>query len=122
VDRAGVEAWIEGYRRAWASGDAAAAVALFTEDATYRPSPLGDTISGRAAITSWWASATDATERWVMSWEVLAVDGDRAVARVEVRYTAPEVVRYLDLWVMRFAPDGRCAAFEEWWWRDPPTP
>jgi uncharacterized protein (TIGR02246 family) len=122
VDRARVRHWIAAYERAWAAGDPSALARLFTDDATYRPSPLGEPLTGRAAIAEWWASASDPAERWEMSSEVLAVEGDRAVARIEVRYTAPERVRYLDLWVMRFAPDGRCAAFEEWWWRDPPAP
>jgi len=35
--------------------------------------------------------------------------------RVEVWYGDPVQQEFRDLWVIRFAADGRCAAFEEWW-------
>jgi hypothetical protein len=39
---------------------------------------------------------------------------------VEVWYGHP-VREYRDLWVMRFASDGRCAWFEEWpFWPEQP--
>jgi ketosteroid isomerase-like protein len=120
VDRAHVEGWIRAYERAWRAHDAGAVAALFTADATYRASPLAPPVRGIDAITAWWRSESDPAERWELTSEVLAVDGPVAVARLDVRYSAPTEVRYLDLWVMRFAPGGRCDAFEEWWWRHPP--
>lgn len=36
------------------------------------------------------------------------------MARVRVRYGDPVTQEYADLWVLRFAADGRCAEFEEW--------
>jgi hypothetical protein len=44
------------------------------------------------------------------------------VARVAVDYGDPVTQSYRDLWVMRFGPDGRCAAFEEWPFWPPGTP
>jgi hypothetical protein len=49
-----------------------------------------------------------------MDAQIVAVDGDVAVARVHVRYEDPAPHEYRDLWIIRFAPDGRCQAFEEW--------
>ncbi|MEK8104631.1 hypothetical protein NKG94_04515 [Micromonospora sp. M12] len=46
--------------------------------------------------------------------EIVAVEGDTAVSRQEVRYGDPVDQEYRDLWVMRFADDGRCRSFEEW--------
>ena len=43
---------------------------------------------------------------------MVAVDGNTAVVRVEVAYEGD--AQWRDLWVLRFAPDGRSAAFEEW--------
>ena len=120
MDRAHVEGWIRAYERAWRSGDADAVAALFTPDATYRASPLAPSVRGIDAIAAWWRAESDPAERWELTSEVLAVDGPVAVARLDVRYSAPREFRYLDLWVMRFADDGRCAAFEEWWWAEPP--
>jgi hypothetical protein len=42
----------------------------------------------------------------------VAVDADTAVVRVEVDYERGRPWR--DLWVLRFAVDGRCRHFEEW--------
>ena len=49
-----------------------------------------------------------------MSADVVAVDGETAVVRVSVDYDRPDGGRWRDLWVMRFAEDGRCSSFEEW--------
>ena len=46
--------------------------------------------------------------------DVIAVDRATAVVRVEVGYGEPVSLEYRDLWVIRFASDGLCAAFEEW--------
>jgi hypothetical protein len=45
---------------------------------------------------------------------IIAVDGDTAVVRVEVFYGEPIDQEYRDLWIIRFADDGRCHSFEEW--------
>jgi hypothetical protein len=53
--------------------------------------------------------------------EPVAVEGLDAVIRVEVRYGEPVTQEYRDLWVLRFAPDGRVGTFEEWaYWPDKP--
>ena len=49
-----------------------------------------------------------------MRFELVAVEGDVGVARVDVRYGPPREQRYLDLWVVRLEEDGRCREFEEW--------
>ena len=49
-----------------------------------------------------------------MTSEVVAASDARAVVRVEVQYDPPVGRLYRDLWVLHFAADGRCAAFEEW--------
>jgi predicted DCC family thiol-disulfide oxidoreductase YuxK len=49
-----------------------------------------------------------------MTSELVTVDDDTAVVRVEVRYGGPPAREYRDLWVIRFADDRRALAFEEW--------
>ncbi|MGY1776855.1 hypothetical protein ACI8AV_13430 [Geodermatophilus sp. SYSU D00804] len=49
-----------------------------------------------------------------MAAEPVAVEGRDAVVRLEVRYGAPAPQEYRDLWVLRFADDGRVEDFEEW--------
>jgi hypothetical protein len=62
----------------------------------------------------WEAERDGPGEVFRMTSEVIAVDGDTAVVRVEVGYGNPVRQEYRDLWVLRFADDGRCAWFEEW--------
>jgi ketosteroid isomerase-like protein len=116
IDRAAVSAWIASYEAVWRSGRSEGLEALFTPGAAYGPTPSAPPLRGLAEIRAWWEAQTSPAERWRMEAEVVAVDGDRAVARLDVRYTAPAERRYQDLWLMRFAPDGRCAEFEEWYW------
>jgi len=49
-----------------------------------------------------------------MTAEPVAVEGDAAVVRVEVRYGEPVSQEYRDLWLLRFADDSRVSEFEEW--------
>ena len=53
-------------------------------------------------------------EGFTLRHHIVAVDGTTAVVRVEVDYASERSGRWRDLWVLRFADDGRCAAFEEW--------
>jgi hypothetical protein len=62
----------------------------------------------------WETERTGPDERFEMSSEVIAVDGDVAVARIEARYEDPSPHEYRDLWIIEFADDGRCQSFEEW--------
>lgn len=108
-------AWVAGYERAWRSPGTDALVQLFTEDATYQTAPYDDPIRGLSAIGVFWDREREGPdEAFSMESEVVAVEGERAVVRVHVWYGQPPVREYRDLWVLDFAPDGRCQAFEEW--------
>jgi uncharacterized protein (TIGR02246 family) len=112
MDRDGVTRWVSAYERAWRDDDVDAVGDLFTDDATYLRSPYEDALVGRAAIAAFWPEEPDA--EFTMAATPVAVDGDVAVVRVEVEYLRPEPQEYRDLWVIRFAPDGRAEWFEEW--------
>ena len=68
---------------------------------------------GLAAIAELWErERAGHDEEFEMRHEVVAAEGGTAVVRVEVEYgTGAE---YRDLWIVRFAADGRCSHFEEW--------
>jgi SnoaL-like protein len=115
VSRQDVVRWIEGYERAWRSPGTDALAELFEPKATYAPSPYDEPVAGLDAIAAFWdEERTGPDERFEMSSEVVALDGNVAVVRVEVHYLEPLEREYRDLWVIRFGADGRCAAFEEW--------
>jgi ketosteroid isomerase-like protein len=112
MDREQVMRWVAGYERAWQDGDLAAIAELFTEDARYRPSPYDDADVGHAAIRAFWLDDED--QAFTVRAEPVAVEGRDAVVRLEVRYGDPVRQEYRDLWVLRFAADGRVEDFEEW--------
>ncbi len=104
--------WVASYERAWRDGDLDAVADLFTEDAAYRRSPYEEPAVGHAAIRAFWAE--DGQEPFTVHAEPVAVEGRDAVVRLFVRYGRPVRQEYQDLWVLRFAGDGRVADFEEW--------
>jgi ketosteroid isomerase-like protein len=115
MDRDSVAAWIADYERAWRTPGTDGLAALFTQDATYSQRPYREPVVGLPAIARMWeAEREGADEAFRMTSEVLAVEGDTAVVRVEVWYGQPVTQEYRDLWVMRFAADGRCRHYEEW--------
>ncbi len=104
--------WVAGYERAWRSGDLDTVGELFTADARYRPSPYEEPKIGHAAIRAFWLD--DDGESFTVVAEPVAVEGRDAVVRLQVRYGDPAKQEYRDLWVLRFADDGRVEDFEEW--------
>jgi ketosteroid isomerase-like protein len=118
MDRQQVLNWVAEYERLWRTPGTDRLVEIFTPDATYRQSPFREPVIGLAAIQRMWDEERDtAYEEFEMTAAVLAVEDDTAVVRAHVRYGAPrkpEWQEWLDLWVIRYAADGRCRAFEEW--------
>ena len=62
----------------------------------------------------WESEREGPDEVFAMTSEIVALDGDTAVVRVEVKYGDPLDREYRDLWVIRLGEDGRAVAFEEW--------
>ena len=112
MTRADVMRWVAGYEQAWRDGDLEAVETLFTEEARYRLSPYDESESGQDAIKALWLD--DEGEVFTMEAEPVAVEGRDAVVRVKVVYGDSVRQEYLDLWVIRFAEDGRAEDFEEW--------
>jgi hypothetical protein len=66
---------------------------------------------GLDAIRGFWLD--DEGRTFTMRAEPIAVEDRAAVVRLEVQYHDPDQ-QYRDLWVLRFADDGRVEDFEEW--------
>ncbi|KGN30765.1 hypothetical protein N802_06040 [Knoellia sinensis KCTC 19936] len=112
TDRASVETWVADYLAAWRTEGTERLADLFTPDATYSPSPWAAPLHGLPEIEPWWEAERDGPdEAFTFTHEVVALDGDTAVLRVDVAYTHS---RWRDLWVVTFTPDGRAEFFEEW--------
>jgi ketosteroid isomerase-like protein len=105
-----VMAWVAAYERAWREQDADGLDALFTPDALYLRSAYDEGLRGLDAIRGFWRDDTPFT----MTASPVMVDGDQALVRVEVHYGGEPPHEFRDLWVLRFAADGRVEHFEEW--------
>jgi hypothetical protein len=118
MKRPDVEAWLARYERAWRTAGTTLLGELFTVDATYQQSPYAEPLAGLAPIAAMWEAEREGPdEPFTMARAVLALDGNVAVVRVDVAYEEGFPREYRDIWVIRFASDGRCAAFEEWAFR-----
>ena len=115
MDRAQLSDWLVGYERAWRSPGTEALADLFTADAIYSTGPYTKPHRGLAAIALMWeAERLGPGEEFEMSREIVAVEGDTGVARIEVSYEPPKDNEYRDLWIVRLDQSGRCFQFEEW--------
>lgn len=110
MDTTSVMAWVAEYERVWREDDVAALGGLFTQGARYLHSPYDPPIEGLDAIRERWSDPAPFT----MTAVPVAVQGRDAVVRVEVQYGGEKPQEYRDLWVLRFADDGRAELFEEW--------
>ena len=126
MNRDDFQAWPDRYVEAWRSSDADEVAALFADDAVYRYRPYGEDANaavGREAIVAAWLEEGDPPDSWEARYEPFAVDGDRAVATGISRYFAsakgPERV-FHNAFLLRFAPDGRCAEFTEYYMLEEP--
>ena len=105
--------WIQAYLVAWASNEPDDIRALFTPDASYRTEPYADPWVGPEQIVDGWLDHADSPDSFTFDWAPLAVTGDLSVVEGTTRYATGTV--YSNLWVIRFASDGRASAFTEWW-------
>jgi hypothetical protein len=112
---AGIASWIDGYRRAWESNDPADITALFTGDAVYHPSPAGETWVGLDAIVAGWLESRDEPGDTTFTWVPLVDTPELGIAQCVSDYGATSGAVYDNLWVIRFAPDGRATEFTDWW-------
>ena len=131
MNRADAQAWLDRYVAAWLSYDVNDIAALFTEDVVYRYHPYDDPLVGREAVVASWlgesdsedASTRDTPGTYAARYEPVAVDGDVVVATGTSSYReqpeGPVVRIYDNCFVMRFAGEGRCTEFTEYYLRRP---
>jgi hypothetical protein len=110
-----VDRWVAGYEQAWRTEGTDGLAALFADHALYYRSPYHEPVVGLPHIEAMWEAERDGPdEAFTMSSEIVAVDGDAAVVRVEVTYGDPPRQDYRDLWVIQFDGSGRAVRYEEW--------
>ena len=124
MNRRDVQAWLDRYVAAWRANEPDPIRDLFTEDAIYSYRPWDSdeqTVRGRDAIVASWLEEPDDPGSWEARYEPYAIEDDRAVAVGWSRYAAagdePERT-YHNAYLLRFAPDGRCAEFHEFYMKE----
>ena len=125
MTKSDLQSWLDRYILAWRANTATTIEELFTDDATYRFHPYdeGDeTVVGRDGIVAAWLEAPDDPGAWEATYEAWAVDGVLGVGVGTSRYLAtadkPERT-YYNCFLMKFADDGRCSEFTEYYVRRP---
>jgi hypothetical protein len=114
MGRKQVTGWIAAYEKAWRTPGTEILETIFTADATSLQGPYHKPVVGLRAIAKMWErERSGPDEAFTMTSELVAVDGDTAVARVEVLYGGGGQFR--DLWIIKLGRDGRCRSFEEWY-------
>jgi ketosteroid isomerase-like protein len=113
-----VQTWLDAYVDAWRTYDRDAVGELFSADASYAYHPYDDEpLRGREAIIASWLEEPDEAGSWEASYRSMLVEGDRAVATGETRYSDGRT--FSNLFVMRFDEDARCSEFVEWFMEQP---
>ncbi len=120
-----LQGWLDRYVEAWRANSLEPIESLFTEDAVYRFHPYDEdqeVVTGRAQIVAAWLETPDDPNAWEAVYEAWAVEGDRGVALGTSRYLAtsdkPERT-FHNCFLMRFADDGRCSEFTEFYMLQP---
>lgn len=114
-----LDQWMDGYVLAWSSNETDHIRALFTEEAVYDPQTEGGEWEGISEIVSRWQEIDDKEDNWDFEWLPLVETDDLAVVTGRTRYFEPEL-SYRNLFVIRFADDGRCSDFTEWYIEEDP--
>ena len=107
--------WIEGYKKAWASNEPDDIRALFTDDARYQTSPTSPWREGIDTIVEGWIADRDEPGHYTFEYEVLEETSTFALVRGVTDYSPVNHPTYDNLWVIRFAPDGRATEFIEFY-------
>jgi hypothetical protein len=119
MNRPELQAWLDRYVDAWRANEREPIEALFTEDVVYRWRPYDSYPAAHgidAVVEGWLGDTLDEPDSWDAHYEPYAIEDDRAVAVGVSRYhaTGDEPERtYRNVFLMRFAPDGRCREFTE---------
>ncbi|MGE3194508.1 MAG: nuclear transport factor 2 family protein [Microbacteriaceae bacterium] len=121
TDETTVTAWMTAYLTAWDSNEPDDIRALFTDDAQYLTAPFEPARVGVDAIVDGWLDDRDEPGDHTFTWSILGIDGDVAFVEGDTQYLGGDDGEraYANLWVIRFAGDGRASSFTEWYMRKP---
>jgi hypothetical protein len=95
VDRGEVERWLLAYERAWRTPGTDSLGELFGADATYKNAPYEPPYRRLDAIAEMWErERTSPDEVFEIDSDIVAVEDNTGVAKIEVRYGDPVEIEY----------------------------
>ena len=111
--------FLDGYLDAWRTNDVDSIRALFTPDATYRGSARNpEPVVGVEKIVAHWLKERDEPGTWSYEGGVELQTARAAVIRGVTTYTEGQKSgSYENVWLVRFAEDGRAREFQDWWFQ-----
>jgi ketosteroid isomerase-like protein len=119
VTKRAVGEWLARYIDVWKSGDHSRVAELFTDDAAYYADPFAAPRHGHPAIAEYWRLTGDPADAFEAQYDPLVVAGDVAIVTGCSRYFDESRSRvdkeYGNIFVLRFADDGRCSEYREWY-------
>ena len=104
---------MDGYIKAWTSGQPEEIADLFTEDATYDPQTSEERWTG-GTPSSPRQDVGDQPGTWTFEWEPILETHGLSVITGRTEYF-DEGRNFRNLWTIRLTDDGRCREFTEWW-------
>ena len=115
MNRLDVQTWINGYVEAWRSPGVDGLAKLFTSTVDYRVSPWKQPFHGLSEVKSFWEEGRSGyDEVFELLSEIVAIENETAVARIEVSYETDSPSKWRNLWILEFDHNGLCRSFEEW--------
>lgn len=109
-----LDTWMDQYVLAWSSNETDHIETLFTEDAVYDAQTEGGEWEGLSDIVREWQAIADDEDNWDFQWQPVVETEAIAVIKGRTNYFDPPT-SYRNLFVIRFAEDGRCYDFTEWY-------
>jgi hypothetical protein len=119
-DKTAIDAWLEGYRKAWSTDSPEDIARLFEPDARYFTAPFREPHAGVERIVEWWVDHGDSKVAWTFEGEAIAREGGLHVVRGVTTYPGgfkegDETRTYDNIWLITLADSGRATEFVEYW-------
>lgn len=115
MNHEGAQHWVDRYVKAWRNPETGLLSSLFSEDVVYSLSPWRRPLQGISELSSFWEQRPSGpNEVFIFESEIVAMEANTVVVRVDVTYPNDNPRQWKDIWIIKFRTGGLCYKFEEW--------